>query len=86
MSESKKYKVHEYGNYPLKPDLRPKHGCFRFMLPCDADWEGNMDKQSHDGDKKKDHKDDAKGKKSKKAANNTAANTSQSMQKDTTNT
>ena len=43
MSPDCRYKVSEYGNYPLTKELKPRWGCYRMMLPCDADWEASED-------------------------------------------
>lgn len=43
LTDEKRYKVYEFGNYPYRSNLRPRGDLFRMMLPCDADWEGKDD-------------------------------------------
>ena len=46
------YKVHEFGNYPLLVDGRPRGGQWRLRLPAEAEWEQARE------EKKEDEKDD----------------------------
>ena len=46
MNEKFEFRPYEFGNYPLRADGKPKNGCFRLMLPSDADWTEKQKKEA----------------------------------------